>query len=162
MRILFRPVFLLFAAIVFSAVFSSAALAAEQATVKPSKMTLKVTVDDAKVFWDFVYLTRTGDFVKPASIQIGWSLGDVSKSSKYEVAVMQGKDKGQVEIVTEKGALINYRVSVRDAKNNEIGAVGLQVQNKGQTEYVAISHPDYTEPIIIYGNEAKPKEYDPQ
>ena len=52
---------------------------------------------------------------------------------------------------------MNYRISVRSAKDEEIGSLSMQVRNTGQTEYAAISHPEYTEPTIIYGNEAAPR-----
>ena len=78
----FRIVSVLAAAIVISCMLFSTALAAEQTMVKPSKLTLKISIDDPKVFWDFVYLTKSGDFVKPASVVVAWSLGDISSELK--------------------------------------------------------------------------------
>jgi len=129
------------------------------AQAAPSKMTVKVQViGSSKVFWDYSYLTRDGVLLKPASVQIGWDVGPVSRELKYETAVIPGKLMGEVDITTEKGALVNYRVSVRDAKNVELGSISMQVRNTGQTEFYYVSLPEYTEPKINYSNEASSTE----
>lgn len=131
------------------------ALSFSVAQAAPQKMKISIQItDQAKLFWDYSFLTRDGVLSKPASIQVGWDLGPVSKELKYETAVTQGKSSGDVVIVSEKGALVNYRISVRDAKNVELGSISMQVRNNGQTEYYYVSLPEFTEPQINYSNEA--------
>jgi hypothetical protein len=125
------------------------------AQANPVKMTISVNVDDqSKKFWDYAYLTKDGLLSKAASIQVGWDVGVVSKELKYETAVVQGKTTGNVDITTEKGTLVNYRVSVRDAKNVELGSISMQVKNNGQTEYYYVALPEFTEPRINYSTDS--------
>ncbi|MDR3591256.1 MAG: hypothetical protein P4N41_16505 [Negativicutes bacterium] len=125
------------------------------AQASPTKMTISVQVEDqTKKFWDYAYLTKDGYLSKAASIQVGWDVGTISKDLKYETAVVQGKNSGDVTITTEKGELVNYRISVRDAKNVELGSISMQVKNKGQTEFYYVALPEFTEPRINYSTEA--------
>jgi len=126
------------------------------ATQAASKLMLKVNIDQPEVFWNYTFLTRDGEMGKPASIVVLWDTGEISKASQTAVIINSGKDTGKLDISTEKGALVNYRVSVRDAKDKEVGSISLQVKNTGQTEYVLISPPEFSEPNIVYGNEAAP------
>jgi hypothetical protein len=129
------------------------------AQAAPAKMTIKVqVVEQTKTFWDYAYLTREGFLSKATSVQIGWDTGMISKELKYATVMTPGKFEGEVNVTTEKGELVNYRVSVRDAKNVELGSISMQVRNIGQTEFYYISLPDFTEPKINYSN-STPDEY---
>lgn len=130
-------------------IVSAASVSSVQAS--PATLTVLVDIDDQKVFWDCTYLTKEGVLGKPASIQVAWETGDVAVKAKTETVMTPGKAKGKLAIVTEKGAVVNMRVSVRDAKNIQLGYINLQVVNKGQSELVTFAPPESIEPIVNYG-----------
>jgi len=153
MRNIIKLTFILFVALFISTTQSSVEAAAnEQATAPKANMTVKVNIDQPEIFWNYTFLTKDANLGKPANIKLAWSVGETGAKEKTEVVVNAGKSAGQLTIVTEKGDLVNIRVSVCDAKNTKLGYIGLQVRNNGQTESVSMSPPEFTEPNINWGN----------
>ncbi|MDR3561193.1 MAG: hypothetical protein P4N41_24595 [Negativicutes bacterium] len=153
----FAKVAIMLCLCVLVAAFSSswAQAAPEQAMAKPTKLVLKVAVDDPKL-WEFTFLTRDGDFAKPVSIVVIWDTGSVTGDGKTEMAIAQGKLNGDVTITTERNTYVNYRVAVRGPKNVQLGSLSMQVKNIGQTEFINVSTPEFTEPKLTYGSQTDP------
>lgn len=152
MRI-FTKLFLVVTCIATLAVFSGSAQAAPPAaTTTTAALKVNVAIPDGATFWNFSFLTTEGILAKPAQVKVLWSTGDVPKSEKAEIACTSGKETGLVTIQTEKGLPINLSVQVVDAKGRKLGAINLQVINKGQTENVDIATPEVVEPTFTWGN----------
>ncbi len=139
--------------IIVSVITSPSAQAASgQAAPAQTTMKVKVSIDQPDIFWNYTFLTKDTTLGKPATVKLVWSVGEVPKSEKTEVVVNTGKTAGQLDISTEKKALVNINAIVYDSKNNKLGVINLQIQNNGQTENITISPPEFTEPKIIWSN----------
>lgn len=130
----------------------SAEAADSQASPAQATLTLKATVDQPEIFWKYTFLTKDSDLGKPAAIKLVWSFGQTQVHEKSETIITAEKDSGQIKIVTEKGALVNIQLSVRDSKNVNLGSISLQVRNNGQTENVLFAPPESAEPKITWSN----------
>lgn len=144
MNRLMKVALVMFVCVIVSALSFSYAQAA------PATLTVQIDLTD-KSFWDCMYLPKDGDFAKPSVIQVAWDTGDVAKTAKTEKVLLPRSVNGKLAIVTEKGMLVNMRVSIRDAKNNQLGYITMQVVNRGQTEIFTIAPPEVIEPTITYG-----------
>jgi len=140
-----------FALLVFGFSSPVAAAAQDQSFASPTHLTLTIELWDDKTFWNYSFLTKDGKAAKPATIQVIWDAGDPSKQATIPVVFPAGQYKSDVVLTTEKKAMVNIRVSVRDANNVELGSLSLQIKNHGQTESFTIAPPDFTEPKITYG-----------
>lgn len=142
--------------LVFLAAFliflSYPAQAANQETPPTAKLTVNVNIDQSNIFWNYTFLTKDGDLGKPAAIKLIWSRGDSPSKEKTETILIPGKSSGNTTIVTDKGSIVNLRVCVYDVKNNKLGYIDLQVQNKGQSETINITPPEFTQPTMTWGN----------
>lgn len=153
MKNIIRLTFILFVAFFISTNQSPVKAAANEPAPAPkATMTVKINVDQPEIFWNYTFLTKDSSLGKPANIKLTWSVGETAAQEKTEVVVTAGKSDGKLAIATEKGALVNIRVAVCDAKNVKLGYIGLQVRNNGQSESVSMSPPEFTEPHITWGN----------
>ncbi|MDR7867387.1 MAG: hypothetical protein RIN56_11260 [Sporomusaceae bacterium] len=121
--------------------------AAAQSLDKPTKMLMKVDIVDPNLFWSYPYIGRDGKSRLPAAVQIVWSTTN-GLSSETGTVVVAKKDRGQLEITTEKNAYIDVEVQVVDAKKIIIGKASLQVRNVGKEVAFAVYPPEYTSPSI--------------
>ncbi|MEN6565372.1 MAG: hypothetical protein ABFC57_03635 [Veillonellales bacterium] len=147
---------LMMSAVITGLSLPSAAAAATTATAQSAPgqatLTVKATVDQPEIFWKYTFLTKDSDLGKPADIKLVWSFGQTQIHEKTETIVNAGKDSGQLSLVTEKGALVNILLSVRDSKNVNLGSINLQVRNNGQTESISFTPPEFSEPKITWSN----------
>lgn len=130
----------------------SPAQAAPSLEKPKAKLSVNVNIDQANIFWNYTFLTKDTDLAKPESIKLIWSRGDSPSKEKSEVIVMAGKSTGKALIETDKGALVNLRVCVYGPKRLKLGTIDLQVLNNGQSEFINITPPEYTEPNMTWGN----------
>lgn len=153
MKNIFKITIMLCIAFFVSTTHSSVKAATNAQTPSPkATMTVNISIDQPEIFWNYTFLTKDSDLGKPANIKLTWSVGELAAQEKTEVIVNPGKPIGKLAIVTEKGALVNIRVSVCDTKNTQLGYISLQVRNNGQSESVTMSPPEFTEPKITWGN----------
>ncbi len=143
-RMVSTLVLALFVVMLFAAPICSAAA---QSPDKPTKMLMKVDVVDPNLFWSYPYIGRDGKSRLPASVQIVWSTTN-GLSSETGTVVVAKKDRGQLEITTEKNAYIDVEVQVVDAKKVILGKASLQVRNVGKEVAFAVYPPEYTSPSI--------------
>lgn len=119
---------------------------------KQTKMTVNVVVIRPEVFWNCTFVTQDDYSVgKPAKVVLKWSVGSVPKNEKTETILLTGKELGKLEIFTDNQALVNIEALIYTAKNERLGSIGVQVQNKGQNERIAIAPPDVILPQFIWG-----------
>ncbi len=142
----------LFVFAAFTAVSVDHVQAAPSGPPAMATLKVKVSIDQPDIFWKYTFLTKDADLGKPTDIKIAWSVGELQRQEKTQTVISAGKSSGEVSIVTEKGALVNVQVSVRDAKGIKYGYTSLQVRNNGQTENITISPPESSEPKITWGN----------
>lgn len=121
---------------------------------KQAKLTVNVVVERPDVFWNCTFVTKD-DFAigKPAKVVVRWSIGSVPKNEKTETVLVTGKELGKLEIIADKQALVNIEALIYTAKNERIGSIGIQVQNKGQNERIAVAPPETILPQFIWGGE---------
>lgn len=132
--------------------FAGSAGAAPQKADGQATMQIKLTVDKPHFFWEYTFLTKDYILAKPSQVKVIWSVGQVPKGEKSEVALNTGKNEGQVAITTAKGELVSVQVAVCDDKGHKLGSVNLQVPNNGQTESIIVATPEYTEPQMTWSN----------
>lgn len=152
MERLAKFVLVLFMFTAFTAVSAAHVQAAPSGAPATTNLKVKVSIDQADVFWKCTFLTRDADVGKPTDIKVAWSVGQLQGKEKTQTVIAAGKSTGEVSIAAEKGALVNIEVSVRDAKGIKYGYTSLQVRNNGQTENITISPPESSEPKITWGN----------
>ncbi len=143
-RMVSSLVLALFVAMLLAAPVCSAAA---QSPDKPTKMLMKVDVVDPNLFWSYPYISRDGKARIPAAIQIVWSTTN-GLSSETGTVVVAKKDRGQLEITTDKDAFVDIEVQVVDAKKVILGKASLQVRNVGKEIAFAVYPPEYTSPSI--------------
>lgn len=152
MKQLLRFTLCCFVMLAVSVLSLSPAQAAPSQETPKAKLTVNVNIDQANVFWNYTFLTKDADLGKPESIKLIWSLGDSPSKERSEALVIAGKSTGKAAIETNKGALVNLRVCVYGPKNLKLGTMDLQVLNNGQSEFINITPPEYTEPTMTWGN----------
>lgn len=118
---------------------------------KPQKMLIKADIVDPKLFWSYPYITSDGFARMPAAVQVVWSTTS-GLNSQTAVVLQAGKDRGQVEIFSEKNAYIDIELQVVDAKKAVLGKASLQVRNNGKDVGFAIYPPETTSPSIELAN----------
>jgi hypothetical protein len=122
-------------------------LAAAAPVDKPQKMLIKADIVDPRLFWSYPYITSDGFSRMPAAVQVVWSTASGFNSEKA-VVIVTGKDKGQVEIASERNAYIDIEIQVIDAKKVILGKASLQIRNTGKEVSFAVYPPETTTPII--------------
>ena len=120
----------------------------------PATVNIEVKVDNAVTFWDLAYLTKDSTLSKATSIKVSWDAkSDKGKTSGSETAVIKGGSTGKVAIRTEKGALVNYQVTVIGTNNTILATLSMNVRNNSnQTKTVTVAPPETILPNINYGN----------
>jgi ABC-type sugar transport system substrate-binding protein len=126
-------------------------LAAAQPADKPQKMLINAYIANPKFFWSYPYITRDGFSRMPAAVQVVWSTSS-GLESKKAIVIQTGKDKGQVEISSEKNAYIDIELQVIDAKKVVLGKSSLQVRNNGKDVSFVVYPPEITTPTIELAN----------
>lgn len=127
--------------VLFSMTALPSAQAASQSTIQ-----IKAEIISSN-FWDYTFIKDSSPS-KPSSVKVQWSSGNMGSNPKELLIIPAGKTLGQVDIVAEKGELINLNVCVVNSKNEILGKWGMQITNKGQNESVSISLPENTEAVL--------------
>ena len=120
----------------------------QQTTGTQKTMKIQVTIADAKTFWTYPYINHQSEVVKPAFIQVEWSIGELGNKLTKATIASPGKETGEVAIVTDKDALVNLRIMACDAKGGVLGTSSTLEYNRGQIKAFTIAVPDFTEPKI--------------
>lgn len=134
-------------------VFSAAPVHAEAIpqAAPTATLTVKVTIDQPDLFWNYSFLTKDSDLGKPAVVKLTSGTGDSSRQEKTDIIVNPGQKAGQLSVTTTKGILVNLQISVYDAKNTKYGSMSFQVRNNGQTQDITVAPPASSEPLINLG-----------
>jgi hypothetical protein len=117
----------------------------------PATLTVKVTIDQPELFWNYTLLTKDDDLGKPTAVKLTWGTGDSHRQESTDIIVNSGKKAGQLSITTPKGILVNLQIIVCDAKNIKYGSMSFQLRNNGQTQDVTVAPPLSAEPQINLG-----------
>jgi len=119
-----------------------------QSDAPQATLTVKVTIDQPELFWNYSFLTKDADFGKPTAVKLTWGTGNAHRQEKTDTIVNSGKKSGSLSIKADKGAIINLQIFVSDAKNTKYGSISFQVRNNGQTQDITVAPPESSEPLI--------------
>lgn len=145
----FKTCLFLFACIVGIGIASPVpALAAPQSGT--SSMVITVEIADPDVFWNSTYYQKDTTPRKPASVSLEWGMANKPSTTGATIIPLK-KDKGEYKITSEKGAVIDFDLIIKDEKGRKIVNWGMQLQNNGQTETITITPPPSNSPDFARG-----------
>lgn len=123
-----------------------------QPNVPTATLTVKVTIDQPNLFWNYAFLTKDADLGKASAVTLTWGTSNIHSKETTDIIVNHGQKSGQLSITAAKGALINLQILVCDANNTKYGSMSFQIRNTGQIQYITVALPDSSEPQINLSN----------